>query len=91
MGNEIIDDVEYALSLKEEELNELLLNEKYNKANLRELLRRTLKVTNEYKRAFEYEKSEAKKYKEALRCIEKNHCCGFHWQQKEVIHSVLDD
>lgn len=61
MANKIIDDVQHLMSLNEESLNELLLNEKYNKANLRELVRRTLKVANEYKNAFEYEVSEAKK------------------------------
>lgn len=61
MSNKIIDDVEYLMSLNENELNDVLLNDKYNKQNLRELLRRTLKKTNEYKKAFEYEKSEEKK------------------------------
>ncbi|QQO41311.1 hypothetical protein 015DV004_95 [Bacillus phage 015DV004] len=56
----IIDEVNYLMSLSDDELNELLISEKYNKANLRELVRRTLKVANEYKKAFEYETSEEK-------------------------------
>ncbi|QQO41034.1 hypothetical protein 015DV002_80 [Bacillus phage 015DV002] len=56
----IIDEVNYLMTLSDDELNELLISEKYNKANLRELVRRTLKVANEYKKAFEYETSEEK-------------------------------
>ncbi|UZN53034.1 hypothetical protein [Bacillus paralicheniformis] len=61
MSEKIINEVNYLMTLTDDELNELLNNEKYNKANLRELVRRTLKVANEYKKAFEYETSEEKK------------------------------
>ncbi|WP_161513239.1 hypothetical protein [Bacillus sp. AIIW2] len=61
MPEKIIDEVNYLMTLTDDELNELLISEKYNKANLRELVRRTLKVANEYKKAFEYETSEEKK------------------------------
>lgn len=45
--NKIIDDVKKLLELNDDELNEKLLEPKYNKANLRELLRRTLSYTQE--------------------------------------------
>lgn len=61
MSKKIIDDVRDLMALPEPVLNELLLDEKYNKANLRELVKRILKVTNEYKTAFEYQISEEKK------------------------------
>ncbi|PAC96345.1 hypothetical protein [Bacillus paralicheniformis] len=61
MTKKIIDKVNDLMTLTDDELNDLLTNEKYNKANLRELVRRTLKVANEYKKAFEYETSEKKK------------------------------
>ena len=61
MATKLIDDVKYLMGLNEDELEEILLNEKYNKQNLRELVKRTLKVTSEYKKAFEYEISEEKK------------------------------
>lgn len=52
----LIDDVNKILELSEDELNELLIHNKYNKANLRELLRRTIASTKEYKKAYEYER-----------------------------------
>ncbi|MEK3955835.1 MULTISPECIES: hypothetical protein [unclassified Psychrobacillus] len=61
MTKSMIDEVKELLALTETELDEILLSEKYNKANLRELVRRCLQVANEYKIAFEYEISEAKK------------------------------
>lgn len=51
----LLDDVESLMEMGEFELDELLLDNKYNKALLREQLRRTIKKANEYKRAFEYE------------------------------------
>ena len=53
--NRIIDEPRQLMALSDDELTNALLSDKYNKANLRELIRRTLKVTNEYKKAFEYE------------------------------------
>ncbi|MFT0803341.1 hypothetical protein VSK91_21965 [Bacillus swezeyi] len=61
MTKKIIDKVNDLMTLTDDELNDLLTNEKYNKVNLRELVRRTLKVAIEYKKAFEYEISETKK------------------------------
>lgn len=66
MPKKIIDDINMLMSLKEDELSELLNHEKYNNANLRELIRRTLKVANDYKNAFEYEISEDKKETDEL-------------------------
>jgi len=55
LSQKIIDTPEYLMSLNEEELTEKLLLEKYNKANLRELVRRILKQTKEYEQAFNYQ------------------------------------
>ncbi|MGD8190194.1 hypothetical protein ACQCN2_09445 [Brevibacillus ginsengisoli] len=55
MSGKIIDDVEELLELTDDELSELLQQNKYNKSNLRELVRRTLKEVREYKGAFYYE------------------------------------
>ncbi|WP_394139068.1 hypothetical protein [Cytobacillus oceanisediminis] len=52
MNNGIIDDVESLMSLTEEELTEKLLEDKYNKANLRELIKRTIDRANTYKIPF---------------------------------------
>lgn len=53
----LIDSAEELMKLTDEELNETLLDPKYNNANLRELVRRTLIKTKEYKTAFEYQLS----------------------------------
>jgi len=47
---------EELLKMSPEELDEALLNENYNKANLREVIRRLVKLAQDYKRAYEYEK-----------------------------------
>jgi hypothetical protein len=52
------------MKLSADELNEILLDEKYNKANLRELIRRILSRTKTYKEAYEYERSEKEKAEE---------------------------
>ncbi|XBO86373.1 hypothetical protein AAGG52_01015 [Bacillus licheniformis] len=57
----IIDEVNYLMTLTDDELNELLINEKYNKANLRELVRRTLKVANEYKKPLSTRRAKRKR------------------------------
>lgn len=62
----IIDEVQDLMKLPEDELTELLLEEKYNKAILRELVRRTLKVANDYKKAFEYEHSKNEELEERI-------------------------
>lgn len=59
----IIDNVKALMDMSEDELTETLLDDKYNKANLRELVRRTLKEAKEYKVAFYYEKQEHEKLK----------------------------
>ncbi|MGM1044832.1 MAG: hypothetical protein ACQEXX_01660 [Bacillota bacterium] len=53
--NKIIDDIKELELLSLEELDEKLLEEKYSKANLRELVRRSLKEIREYKGAFKYQ------------------------------------
>ncbi|MNW62898.1 hypothetical protein D3C74_410550 [compost metagenome] len=53
--NKIIDDIKELVLLSPEKLDEKLLEEKYNKPNLRELVRRNLKEIKEYKSAFEYQ------------------------------------
>ena len=53
--NKIIDDIKDLMLLSPEKLDEKLLEEKFNKANLRELVRRSLKEIKEYKSAFEYQ------------------------------------
>lgn len=55
--NTLMKTVEDLMKLTEEELRELLCESTYNKSNLRELVRRTLKKTEEYKKAFEYERT----------------------------------
>lgn len=40
--NNIIDNIEYLLKITDIELEDLLLDEKYNKANLRELIKRLI-------------------------------------------------
>ena len=66
MSERIVDDVAYLLTLSPEELDELLLSDAYNKANLRELVRRVLASAAEYKQAFEYEISEERREAERL-------------------------
>lgn len=61
MADKIIDNVKHLMDLNEYELELILSDEKYNKQNLRELVKRTLKIASEYKNAFEYEKSDKKK------------------------------
>lgn len=66
MNKNIIDDIHDLMRLSEDELTEALLNEKYNKANLRELVRRSLGAVREYKKAFEYERSENERMREGV-------------------------
>jgi hypothetical protein len=68
----LIDDVNKIMELSEDELNELLIHNKYNKANLRELLRRTLASTKEYKKVYEYERTVREQKEEQLEsCLNK--------------------
>ncbi|KAF6565403.1 hypothetical protein G9G63_09605 [Paenibacillus sp. EKM202P] len=53
--DKIIDDTKELVLLSPEKLDDKLLEEKYNKANLRELVRRSLKEVKEYKSAFEHQ------------------------------------
>lgn len=75
----IIDSPSYLTRLSEDGLREILLDEKYNKANLRELVRWCVKELNEQKEAINYykkhycngsEKEILQKIKELLQCLE---------------------
>lgn len=70
MTRSIIDDVEHLMSVSDDELTEILLQEKYNKVLLRELVRRSLKATKEYKKAWGYEKNDRKDTEEFLKKYE---------------------
>lgn len=72
MSGRIVDDVAHLLTLSPEELDELLLRDAYNKANLRELVRRALASAAEYKQAFEYEISEERREAERLNAYYKD-------------------
>lgn len=52
MSEKIIDDINSLINMSREELDATLLNEKYNKANLREVVRRLTKETKLYKDLF---------------------------------------
>ncbi|MGX5609575.1 hypothetical protein ACWKTZ_24695 [Bacillus cereus] len=67
----IIDDIESLRLLNDDELSEKLLEEKYNKANLRELVKRILKQLSEYEAAFEYQVGLNKEKDEQLDDIRK--------------------
>lgn len=47
--NNIIDNVHDLMKISDDELTETLLDEKYNKALLRELVRRSIHMANDYK------------------------------------------
>lgn len=66
----ILDDVNKLMTLTEEDLTDVLLDKKYNKALLRELVRRSLRVANDYKNALEYEKNEREETEEILKLYE---------------------
>lgn len=66
MVQRILDDVDVLMDLTRDELDEILLNPKYNKANLRQLLRISLGSMKTYKNAWQYERSEKEKAEEKL-------------------------
>lgn len=61
MNNTILNDVAELIELSDDELTEALLDEKYNKALLRELVRRSLKLAKLYREKYEYEKNERRR------------------------------
>lgn len=63
---QLIDEVEDLLTMDEDQLLDVLIQDKYNKPNLRELIRRILKKTKEYKQAFEYEKNKHETYRDSV-------------------------
>lgn len=66
MTQRILDDVETLVKLSRDELDDILLDPKYNKANLRYLLRSALGSIETYKKAWQYERDEREKAEEKL-------------------------
>lgn len=66
MSERIIDDVDQLLKLSSDELTEVLLENKYNKQNLRVLVKRSLQSVKTYKDAFEYQLLEKEKAEEKI-------------------------
>ena len=62
----ILDDVGMLSKLPKDELDEILLDPKYNKANLRQLLRISLAEMANYEKAWRYERGEREKAEEKL-------------------------
>lgn len=58
--NKIIDNVHELMKLSRDELNEVLLDEKYNKAMLRELVRRSINTAQDYKLMYEMEATDGR-------------------------------
>lgn len=52
----ILDNVSDLMKLSREDLDDIICADKYNKANLRQLLRLTLSTANDYKKLYESEK-----------------------------------
>lgn len=67
MTNQILNDVAELIELSDDELTEALLDEKYNKALLRELVRRSLKLAKLYWENYEYEKRYAGELDERIK------------------------
>lgn len=63
MANNIIDDLYKLIDMPREELDEILLDKKYNKALLRELIRRCIRELKFYKEQSDYWYNEWKKGK----------------------------
>lgn len=63
MLNNIIDDIDKLIDMPREELDEILLDKKYNKALLRELIRRCIRELKFYKEQSDYWFNEWKKSK----------------------------
>ena len=66
MSVPMIDNVQELMKLNEDELNERLLEPKYNSSNLRELIRRSLGKAKEYEKAWEYENQKREECEEKL-------------------------
>jgi hypothetical protein len=58
--NQIIDNVHELMKLSRDELDEVLLDEKYNKAMLRELVRRSINTAQDYKLMYEMEATDGR-------------------------------
>lgn len=70
MNPGIIDSVEELSKLSPDELTEKLLDPKYNKQNLRELVRRALFSRNEFKQAHAYQYAERERAEQKLEELE---------------------
>ena len=66
MSQRILDDVETLMNLKRDELDEILLDPKYNKANLRQMLRLSLGSMKTYKNAWAYEREKREEAEEKI-------------------------
>lgn len=66
MVQRILDDGEVLMNLSREELDEILMDPKYNKANLRQMLRISLGSMKTYKNAWQYEQSKREMAEEQL-------------------------
>lgn len=91
----ILDDTATLLELSRDELDELLGQEKYNKANLREQIRRLVKETNMYKKAWEDEvrlNKESKKemYVNSLMAVIKDAVHESEIDANELLEMVAD-
>lgn len=63
----LLDRIEDLMKLNRDELDEVLLQEKYNKANLREVIRRALAVANDFEDSYEHLNKVREEELEALR------------------------
>lgn len=59
----ILDNVTDLMKLSRGDLDDIICDDKYNKANLRQLLREALATANDYQKLYEYEKQKNKKSK----------------------------
>lgn len=59
----ILDNVTDLMKLSRGELDDIICTDKYNKANLRQLLREALATAEDYQKLYEYEKQKNKKSK----------------------------
>lgn len=62
----MLDSIEDLMLLSEDDLSERLIDSTYNNANLRELVRRSIRKNKEYKGAFEYQVELNEKMEEKL-------------------------
>ncbi|GAB6549979.1 hypothetical protein bcgnr5378_37630 [Bacillus cereus] len=93
--SKILDDTATLKKLSRDELDELLGQDKYNKANLREQVRRLVNETNMYEKAWEDEKRLNKErqkemYAESLVAILKSAVRDSEIDANELLEMVAD-